>query len=127
MSCLLCLDFPQEPTEFGIKLYKKSFLVNWISGFDGGFPQKFVIKYRFVEDETWSVHRSDKQSCTSERICELLIKAVLKYGHYVFYMYAENKLGKSSNTKPVTIEINTLTKGKHINRKKKTRLYRSMQ
>ncbi|CAC5370032.1 unnamed protein product [Mytilus coruscus] len=104
-------SFPQKPTEFGIKLYKKSFLVNWISGFDGGFPQQFVIKYRFVEDKTWSVHRSNTQNCTSERICALLIKAVLKYGQYVFYMYAENKLGKSSNTKPVTIEINTFTQG----------------
>ncbi|CAG2194561.1 IGSF9 [Mytilus edulis] len=92
------------------KTIQKSFLVNWISGFDGGFPQQFVIKYRFVEDETWSVHRSNKQTCTSERMCALLIKAVFKYGQYVFYMYSENKLGKSSNTKPVTIEINTLTK-----------------
>lgn len=108
----MCLGVPEKPTEFGVKAYENGILANWMSGFDGGYPQDFVIKYRFVLDDAWSIHRVKPTNCKSERICTVLIEGIFKDVQYFVYMYAENELGKSSKTNPATIEIKTITHGK---------------
>lgn len=110
--CLYYLGVPHKPKYFGVKAYTHGFVVSWQSGFDGGHPQIFVIIYRYVVDDNWLLHLEKAPNCTSERICTTRITGILKDGLYIVYMYAENMLGKSSNTKPVNVEIHSLVKGK---------------
>lgn len=66
--------------------------------FNGGYPQNFIIKYRYVLDAKWTTVNVTNQQQSVNKSCTKFVQGLSKDKEYITYMYAENVIGKSGYT-----------------------------
>ncbi|CAC5381149.1 unnamed protein product [Mytilus coruscus] len=101
-------SFPEKPKDFDIKPHGTGFNISWISRFNGGYPQNFILKYRYVLDANWRTVNVTNQQLSFNKTCTEFIQGLSKDKEYITYMYAENVIGKSGYTDLVSVKTNSV-------------------
>ncbi|XP_060565354.1 nephrin-like [Ruditapes philippinarum] len=99
-------DKPDMPKDLTYKLgsiTESSVILVWTPGFNGGFPQTFILLYHISHKETLhSVQVHD----TNEQTISYTLTNLLSSKTYNIRMFAMNKKGNSSNTKTLQLTTN---------------------
>ncbi|XP_060559011.1 synaptogenesis protein syg-2-like [Ruditapes philippinarum] len=101
-------DVPINLTYKSGSITKSSVTLVWTPGFDGGFPQTFILLYQYNQEEKWhSVQVQD----TNEQAMDYTLTGLLSSKVYYITMFAMNKKGNSSYTQnlQITTKINVKT------------------
>ncbi|VDI19009.1 Hypothetical predicted protein [Mytilus galloprovincialis] len=90
---------PRIPMNLTLSTKESNVLVDWICNFNGGLKQTFFIEFRESNSKKWTVVQSlnRTESLTIERLQTKTI--------YNFRMFAQNRLGRSNNTKEKSIIV----------------------
>ncbi|XP_060590723.1 nephrin-like [Ruditapes philippinarum] len=101
-------DMPKNLTYKSGSITESSVTLVWTPGFDGGFPQTFILLYQYNQEEKWnSVQVQD----TNEQAMDYTLTGLLSSKVYNITMFSMNKKGNSSFTQnlQITTKINVKT------------------
>ncbi|XP_060605523.1 synaptogenesis protein syg-2-like, partial [Ruditapes philippinarum] len=96
-------DKPDVPINLTYKsgsITKSSVTLVWTPGFDGGFPQTFILLYQYNQEEKWN---SVQVQNTNEQEMNYTLTGLLSSKVYNIAMFSMNKKGNSPYTKKLQI------------------------
>ncbi|XP_060599212.1 nephrin-like [Ruditapes philippinarum] len=101
-------DVPINLTYDTGSITESSVTLVWTPGFDGGFPQTFILLYQYSQEKKWhSVQVQD----TNEQAIHYTLTGLLSSKVYNIKMFSMNKKGNSSFTQnlQITTKMNVKT------------------